>query len=68
MLSVTGRIVGVMVSVEIGPDWCEACGARFGPNRALVGWDNQHHPPCRSYECLACGHVMHIERLRHEDR
>ncbi|WP_158635052.1 hypothetical protein [Tsukamurella asaccharolytica] len=57
-----------MVSVEIGPKRCEACGSWFGPHRVLVGWDNLHDPPCRSYTCRACGHVTHVLHLRYVDR
>ncbi|AKJ72200.1 hypothetical protein TPA4_35 [Tsukamurella phage TPA4] len=55
--------------MEIGPERCAACGSWFGPRGVLVGWDNQRQPkPCRSYTCLACGHVEHVERPRHDDR
>ncbi|MCA4997211.1 hypothetical protein HWD35_21030 [Tsukamurella tyrosinosolvens] len=58
-----------MVSVEVGPEQCAACGGLFGPRRALVGWDNQHQPaPCRSYTCRACGHVTYVERALYVDR
>lgn len=67
-MSVPRSTVSGMVSVEVGPDRCEACGSLFRPHRALVGWDNLHDPPCRSYECRACGHVMHVEAPRYEDR
>ncbi|WP_367582276.1 hypothetical protein [Tsukamurella tyrosinosolvens] len=57
-----------MMSVEVAPAECERCGSPFGPRRVLVGWDNVHTPPCRSYTCRACGHVEHVEHPRLETR
>lgn len=68
-MSVVARTVRGMVSVEVIPKECERCGSPFGPYRVLVGWDNLHQPePCRSYTCRACGHVMHVERIRRVER
>lgn len=34
-------------------------GHSLGPRRVLVGWDNLHDPPCRTWTCTRCWAVIH---------
>ncbi|MDL9935476.1 hypothetical protein QSJ18_01820 [Gordonia sp. ABSL1-1] len=45
-----------MQIAEVPPGACPN-GHPFtlGLRTHLVGWDNQHDPPCRVYQCRRCG-------------
>lgn len=34
-------------------------GHPLGPYKVLVGWDNLHRPPCRSWTCRTCWEVVY---------
>lgn len=39
-------------------------GHPLGPRRVLVGWDNLHDPPCRSWTCTECWETIHSHTAR----
>ena len=45
--------------VEPRPAHCPACGAKWGPYKLLVGRDNLHDPPCRTWICRTCDHTTY---------
>jgi hypothetical protein len=39
-------------------------GHQLGPRRVLVGWDNLHDPPCRTWTCRRCDAVIYAHTMR----